>query len=119
MKYSIFSAGFLLIAQLAAAQTATDYANTILATDLEKHLRVLAADDMEGRETGKAGQRKAADYIAKQFAAENLQAIVKTEDGKTGYFQPFKLYQKTWGDFYVKADGKTYTYPKDFIVNGL
>ena len=119
MKYSIFSAGFLLFAQLATAQTATDYANTILAADLEKHLRVLAADDMQGRETGTEGQRKAADYIAKQFTAENLQPIVKTDDGKTGYFQPFKLYQKTWGDFYVKAGEKTYTYPKDFIVNGL
>lgn len=119
MKYSICSAGFLLLAQLATAQTATDYANTIQAADLEKHLRVLAADDMEGRETGKPGQRKAADYIAKQFAAENLQPIVKTDDGKTGYFQPFTLYQKTWGDFYVKAGGKTYNYPKDFIVNGL
>ncbi|GAB3323291.1 hypothetical protein GCM10027299_19370 [Larkinella ripae] len=119
MSYLKYSAGFVLCCQLATAQTATDYASTIQAGDLEKHLRVLAADDMEGRETGKAGQRKAADYIAKQFAAENLQPIVKTEDGKTGYFQPFKLYQKTWGDFYVKAGDKTYTYPKDFIVNGL
>lgn len=119
MTYLKYSVGFLLCCQLATAQTATDYANTIQAADLEKHLRILAADDMEGRETGKAGQRKAADYIAKQFAAENLQAIVKTDDGKTGYFQPFKLYQKTWGDFYVKAGDKTYTYPKDFIVNGL
>ncbi|MGV3559724.1 M28 family peptidase [Larkinella arboricola] len=119
MKYLRYSVGFLLLGQLAMAQTAMDYANTIQAADLEKHLRVLAADDMQGRETGTAGQRKAADYIAKQFADEKLQPIVKSEDGKTGYFQPFKLYQKTWGEFYVKAGGKTYNYPKDFIVNGL
>ncbi|GAB3269261.1 hypothetical protein GCM10027347_39230 [Larkinella harenae] len=119
MKYMKYGVGLLLFGQLAAAQTVTDYANTIQAGDLEKHLRVLAADDMEGRETGKPGQRKAADYIAKQFAAENLQPIVKTDGGKTSYFQPFKLYQKTWGDFYVKAGDKIYTYPKDFIVNGL
>jgi hypothetical protein len=95
------------------------FAETITATDLEKHLRILAADDMQGRETGTPGQRKAAEYISSQFAANNLKPIVKTDDGKTSYQQPFTLYKKTWGDFYVSAGGKRFTYLKDFITNGL
>jgi len=118
-KLSSFCLLTLLTGQIGYGQTATDYARTIQAADLEKNLRILAADDMQGRETGTPGQRKAADYIAKQFAAEGLKPIVKSEDGKTSYLQPFKLYKKTWGDFYVKAGKNTYTYPKDFYVNGL
>ena len=95
------------------------FANTITAADLEKHLRILAADDMEGRETGQPGQRKAAEYIASQFAAEGLKPIVKTEDGKLGYQQQFTLYKKGWGEFYINAGGKKFDYLKDFLVNGL
>ena len=95
------------------------FANTITATDLEKHLRVLAADDMEGRETGTRGQRKAADYIASQFASEGLKPIVKGDNGKLGYLQPYTLYKKTWGDFYVNAGGKHFEPQKDFMPNGL
>ena len=57
----------LLTGQLALAQApasvapslaATTYAQTVSAADLEKHLRILAADDMEGRETGTRGQKR-------------------------------------------------------------
>ncbi|WP_234736319.1 M28 family peptidase [Tellurirhabdus bombi] len=121
MRYKLNATALVLAlgCQVGFAQTATDYARTIQAADLEKHLRILAADDMEGRETGTAGQRKAADYIVKQFTAEGLKPIVKAGDGKESYLQQFNLYRKMWGDFYVKAGKKTYTYPKDFIVNGL
>lgn len=95
------------------------FAKTITATDLEKNLRVLAADDMEGRETGTRGQRKAAEYIVSQFKAEGLQPVLKTDDGKPTYQQTFTLYKKTWGDFYVTANGKRFEPQKDFLPNGL
>ena len=37
--------------------------NAITASDLKKHLTIIASDEMEGRETGTEGQRKAAAYI--------------------------------------------------------
>lgn len=111
------AASLILLPGLCLAQE--KFANTITAADLEKNLRVLAADDMEGRETGTRGQRKAAEYIANQFAAEGLKPVVKAEDGKMGYQQPFTLYRKTWGDFYVNAGGKRFENQKDFIPNGL
>jgi hypothetical protein len=97
----------------------TQYAKTITADDLRKHLTILAADDMEGRETGTRGQKKAAEYIAKQFAADGLKPIAPAADGKTSYMQPFTLYKKMWGEFYVKTDGKQFAYLKDFLTNGL
>ncbi len=47
----------------------------ISATDLKNRLTILASAEMEGRETGTAGQRKAADYIEKEFARMGLEPI--------------------------------------------
>jgi len=112
-----------LLAQTPATERApaspTKYAQTITADDLRKHLTILAADDMEGRETGMPGQQKAAAYIVSQLTADGLKPIVPGADGKSGYLQPFTLYKKTWGEFYVKAAGKQFAYLKDFLTNGL
>lgn len=113
----LLAAGLLSLSSTCLAQE--KFANTITAADLEKNLRILAADDMEGRETGTRGQRKAAEFIANQFAADGLKPIVKADDGKLGYQQSFTLYKKTWGDLYVKAGGKQFEPQKDFTPNGL
>lgn len=113
----MLAAGLLTLPLASRAQE--KFAKTINATDLKKHLSILAADDMEGRETGTRGQQKAAAYIASQFAALGLTPIVKTNDGKPGYQQPYTLYKKTWGDFYVSANGKRFEPQKDFMANGL
>lgn len=116
-KSILLAVGLLGLPVLSFAQE--NFANTITAADLEKHLRILAADDMEGRETGTRGQRKAANYIAGQFAANDLKPIAKTDSGKLDYQQRFTLYRKTWGDFYVSAGSKRFQYAKDFVTNGL
>ena len=45
----------------------TEYMRTITAEDLKKHLYIIAADSMEGRETGSAGQKKAGKYLISQY----------------------------------------------------
>jgi Zn-dependent M28 family amino/carboxypeptidase len=75
---------YLIIAALAigtyasAQKTAdpTKYAGLITADDAKKHLSILASDDFEGRETGKPGADKAANYIAGEFKKLGLQAPV-------------------------------------------
>ena len=52
------------------------YAKYISAEDARKHLSILASDAFEGRETGKPGADKAADYIAGEFKKLGLQAPV-------------------------------------------
>src|ERR1051325_6776289 len=51
------------------------------------HVRVLAADDMEGREAGSAGHRKAAADVPGRCAAAGLPPA-----GERGYYQPVPLH---------------------------
>ena len=70
----------------AFSQENIKYANTINTTDIEKHISVLASDSLEGRETGKKGQKMAANYIAQHF--KNIG--IPPYKHKT-YFQKFKV----------------------------
>ena len=81
-------------AQLTAPRTDTPAAAaaaTITADDLRAHLSIIAGDAMEGRETGTEGQRKAAAYIAAQFAELGLPAFL---DG--GYEQRIAYISEGW-----------------------
>jgi aminopeptidase YwaD len=57
----------------------------VTADELKEHVRYLASDALEGRGSGTAGNRKAAEYIADQFRAYGLSPA--GEQG--GYFQAF------------------------------
>ena len=50
------------------------------------HVKVLAADDMEGRETGSAGLRKAESYVVRELKQAGLQPA-----GSNGFYQPIKF----------------------------
>lgn len=82
----------MLSAQVMEKQ-ARKYAKTITDDDLTRHLTLLASDSLEGRETGKKGQKMAAEYIKNHFKSLGLRGPV---DGS--YFQEFKLYQTYRGD---------------------
>ncbi|MRT18072.1 M28 family peptidase [Vitellibacter sp. q18] len=64
-------------------KTNVDYAQTITAQDLKKHLYVYAGDAMEGRMTGTEGQHQAAAYIRDFYKNEKIAAAPGTDD----YFQ--------------------------------
>ena len=68
----------LIVAVVVAAQDkqAIKYAKTITIDDLKERLNILAADEYEGRETGKRGQKMAAEYIAAKFKEFGLEAPV-------------------------------------------
>lgn len=59
------------------------YANTITALELKKHLYVYAGDEMEGRLTGSKGQKMAAEYIRDFYKKQGIAAAPGTAD----YFQ--------------------------------
>jgi Zn-dependent M28 family amino/carboxypeptidase len=50
------------------------------------HIKVLAADNMEGRDTGSPGLKKAEAYVVSQLKAAGLQPA-----GVKGYYQPVKF----------------------------
>lgn len=60
------------------------FAQKIEEKKIKSHITILAADDMEGRFSGSEGERKALEYIEKEFKA--LKLIPK---GEQGFQQPF------------------------------
>ncbi len=50
------------------------------------YVKILAADDMEGRETGSPGLRKAQEYVVEQLKHAGLEPA-----GSKGYYQPVQL----------------------------
>jgi hypothetical protein len=98
---------------------AAKYAASITPSDLKKHLVIIASDSLEGRDTGSPGQKKAAEYVSKYYKQYGLQPIATDADGSKTYLQKYKLYKRSWGEVYVKANEKKYEFNKDFYLNGL
>ena len=61
----------------------TKYMNAIKEKDLKKMLYVIASDEMEGRETGSKGQKKAGLYMIDQYKKNK----VSFPKGATDYYQ--------------------------------
>ena len=74
---------------LSFSQENIKYSNTININDLYDHIEILASDSLEGRETGKPGQKMAAQYIASHFNKIGIPPY----KGKR-YFQKFKVKSK-------------------------
>lgn len=62
----------------------TKYQKIITSSDLKKHLYIVASDEMEGRETGSAGQKKAGLYMIEQYKKND----VPFPKGADSYYQP-------------------------------
>lgn len=77
------------------------YAARIQAADMKELLTVIASDEMEGRETGEAGQRKAADFIAGKFADLGLP---KKGENDT-YFQEIVYTAESWATIKLNVNG--------------
>ena len=82
-KYLIL---IFLIPFFSIAQENLSYAKSINNKDIYKHIEVLSSDSLEGRETGKPGQKMAAEYIANQFKRIGIPPYKR----KT-YYQKFKV----------------------------
>lgn len=77
-----------LYPQEAAPKSAAPQGGTpsITAAEIRAHVNYLASDELEGREAGSEGARKAAAYIAKSFKDSGL----KPMKGAEGFLQPFE-----------------------------
>ena len=105
----LFAGTNMLFAQ---SDASAKYAAYITSNNLNKHLSIIAGAEMEGRETGTDGQRKAAAYIEAQFKAIGLKSVAALK----GYQQFYPLYQDSLKTASLTVAGKTAEYGKDFIV---
>ena len=78
--------GLICLPMIGFGQENIKFSKTIVAEDLRKHLSILASDSLEGRESGKKGQKMAAEYIMNHFKQIGIPPYKR----KT-YFQKFKV----------------------------
>lgn len=104
----------LLIAGMLTAQKddAAKYASIITEAGLQQHLNIIASAEMEGRETGTEGQRKAAAYIEGQFQALGLTASATLN----GYQQYYPLYSKRLLESKVSIGNNELTFGQEYII---
>ena len=88
------------------------YAETITEQGLKKQLTIIASAEMEGRETGTEGQRKAAAYIESQFKEIGLQA----PESLKGYQQYYPLFKDTLIPKSLKIGKVKLKYGEDYIL---
>ncbi|MFC4816921.1 MULTISPECIES: M28 family metallopeptidase [unclassified Flavobacterium] len=67
-----------------AKEDITKYMNTITAEDLKTHLYIVASDEMQGRNTGEEGQKKAGRYLIDQYTKNGI----SFPTGASDFYQP-------------------------------
>ncbi|MEM1318752.1 MAG: M28 family peptidase [Bacteroidota bacterium] len=86
------------------------FAETISSRDLKDHLRILASDEFEGRETGTVGNDKAAKYISDQFQRLGLPAIGDDDS----YFQKVGFTWTMWNEVAMSVNNQSYRHLWDY-----
>lgn len=92
--------------------TALEYADAISRDSIRSYLTVLASDSLEGRETGKPGQKKAGRFIRSKMIEFGLDRV----PGDSSYFQPFDLYSVPYDQVEISLGDSTWTVLEDFYT---
>jgi len=112
-KTAIWVASMALAATACAQQkqdpNALKYSKLITAEFAKQQLSIIAADDMEGRETGQPGAEKAAKYIAGEYKKLGL---LPANNGS--YFLEIPMVQTTFKVNSFTVNGTALTMGKDF-----
>ena len=105
----------LVIVKGVSAQdpVAQKYGDQISPSELKEYLDIIASDAMEGRATGKRGQKMAAAFISAHFEDLGLTGPVNGS-----YLQPINLYSSAPDDIYVKVGGKKFANFGDIVYFG-
>lgn len=99
------------------------YYDSISTDSIKESVLILAADSMEGRETGEAGQKRAALFLATKYFSWNLKpggvenntAGVQPED----FMQPHPISTRNNKKKNLSVNGENFLFGKDFYYSGL
>lgn len=114
MKKILFGAMFLStgIAYGQKEDASAKFAALITPASMKEKLTILAGPEMEGRETGMPGERKAAAYIESEFKRMGL----KPGNGNS-YQQYFNVYQDELSSIELRVNGKLFNWDKDYMMS--
>lgn len=106
--------------ELARSAGAPDRSFTLITEELlRKHATYLASDELEGRQAGYEGNRKAADYIAGVMKEGGLTPVGdKDDEGRPTYFQAFKVGRLATRNCLGLLEGSDAELKKDILVVG-
>lgn len=113
-NYFLLSILFIFSGLSSFCQTddAWKYAQTITEQKLKDQLYVIASGQMEGRETGTEGQRRAAIYIQMQFKKIGLKAPVALD----GYQQKYLLFRDSLTNQEFSINNQKLESGKDYLL---
>jgi hypothetical protein len=89
------------------------FAERIQASNIEKHLYILASPELEGRETGTEGERMANEYIAEHFRNIGLPPVVGEEPS---YFQKIAYTAENWEGIQLRINKTDFRHLWDFYA---
>lgn len=90
------------------------FAELIKASEIEKHLYILASPEFEGRETGTEGERKAGEYIANHFQELGLPPVVGGDS--PSHFQDIAYTAESWDGIRLKVNKMEYRHLWDYYA---
>ncbi|PQJ82119.1 M28 family peptidase [Polaribacter glomeratus] len=90
---------------------AAKYAATITAKELSEHLYIYASDEFEGRETGEPGQKKAIEYLKKQYVSLKIPSPISKDD----YFQEVPLMKQENPEINFTVGDKSFKIGDDLV----
>lgn len=109
----VFTFCALVLRGFSQDPAAKPYGELITPEDLKANLSILASDALEGRETGKRGQKMAAAFIKAHFEELGLSGPVNGE-----YYQPVALYTSIPADIYIKAGNSRFNNFEQIVYYG-
>tara|TARA_B110000003_G_scaffold266026_1_gene292490 strand:+ start:2390 stop:3952 length:1563 start_codon:yes stop_codon:yes gene_type:complete len=117
MKKIILLASALLVMfscqKKATKEDIVNYASSITQHELKEHLYIYSSDEFEGRDTGDPGQKKAVEYIKKQYEVLGVKPVIEGN-----YFQNVPLNIIKTPKVAITYNGKSFNYFDDFISLG-
>ena len=94
----------------ATQENIVGYASTITQEELKDHLYIYASDEFEGRDTGEPGQKKAVEYLKKEYEALGIPPVIEGN-----YFQNVPLNFVKTPKVNISVNGESFNYFDDFI----
>ena len=108
----LFSIFFFSASAQELNETAWKYAQTITASELKEHLYIVASDEMQGRETGKKGQKMAMEYLIKNFKSYGIDDYDNNK-----YKQAFPLIEQENNGVALTINGKDYELNEEYSIS--
>ena len=112
MKKHLLVAFSFVTVMVSAQEKASRYAPVISTKGLKEKLTVIAGAEMEGRETGMPGERKAAAYIEEQFRKIGLQP-----GNGNSYQMTYPVYRDEVSDKSLRVNGRSFEWDKQYFFN--